>query len=152
MKFRLLFLLTAAGLLPNVGANELPPGEFTPHELLSPHEHAELYINLVTIICHELIPLQDSVQDAASAAAVADKVERLHNRLNIAMSHMLHNPDMRREVAKILRNSPARATALRELANKFSTSLRRCRETGFLTSREFNRTPLPGSIWPAEQQ
>ena len=151
MRLRPFIYLLVAGLFPAANANELPPGDVTPHELLSPREHAELYLNLVTLICRELIPLQDSVTDETSAAAVADKVEKLHSRLNMAVSHVRHNPDMRNEVTKILRRSPARETALRELNTRFNSSLQRCRETGLLNSREFNRSLLPGSICPTEQ-
>ena len=151
MRLRPFIYLLIAGLFPAANANDLPPGDVTPHELLSPREHAELYLNLVTIICRELIPLQDSVTDSASAAAIADKVEKLHSRLNMAVSHMRHNPDMSNEVSKILRDAPAREKALRELNIRFNNSLRRCRETGLINSREFNRALLPGSICPTEQ-
>ena len=136
-----LLLATTALVLP-APANELPPSDVTPHDLLSPREHAELYLNLITRICQELIPLQDSVTDEASAAAAAPKIEALHNRLNLAVSHLKNNPDMSREVSRILADSPERATSHRKLGASFLNSLMRCRKTGLITSREFNRMPI----------
>lgn len=138
----LAILLAATGLVLPAPANEVPPSDVTPHDLLSPREHAELYLNLITIICEELIPLQDSVQDAESAALVAAKIEALHGRLNLAVSHLKNNPDMSREVGSILNSTPARATAHRDLGARFFRSLVRCRKTGLITTREFNRMPI----------
>lgn len=134
--------LIAAGLMLPCSANELPPSDVTPYDLLSPHEHAEMYLNLLTIIRTELIPLQDSVRDAAGAAAVAGRIEALHSRLNLAVNHMRHNPDTRREVARILEANPHRAKAYKELSIRFFSSLKRCRETGLISGREFNRMPI----------
>lgn len=126
-------------LLHTTTANELPPSEVTPHDLLSPRQHADLYINLITIIYSELIPLQDSVTDAESAAAVAARTESLHSRLNIALSHILNNPDMAREVTTILQQDPSRRAAFEQLSRRFILSWQRCRATGLITTREFNR-------------
>ena len=43
-------LLLTGMLLPQVPANELPPSDVTPYDLLSPRQHADLYLNLVTLI------------------------------------------------------------------------------------------------------
>lgn len=144
-------LLLTAAVLPQTIANELPPSDVTPHDLLSPRQHADLYINLVTIIYTELIPLQDSVTDSASAAKVAARIEALHSRLNLAVGHMQHNPDMAREVANLLNSYPSRRAHFEELQRRHFNSWRRCLSTGLITGREFNRyrhkadLPSPGS-------
>lgn len=131
-------LLSTAVLSPVI-ANELPPSDVTPHDLLSPRQHAELYLNLVTIIYSDLIPLQDSVTDSESAAKVAPQIEALHSRLNLAISHVIHNPDMAREVMLILQNAPKRRTHHDELQKRFIVSWQRCLQTELITGREFNR-------------
>lgn len=145
-------LLLTTAVLPQAIANELPPSDVTPHDLLSPRQHADLYLNLVTIIYTELIPLQDSVTDSASAAKVAARIEALHSRLNLAVGHMLHNPDMAREVANLLESNPSRRARYQELQQRHIASWRRCMNTGLITGREFNRyrdkedKPYPGSV------
>ena len=76
------FLLTAIAFITGntALAHDLPPSETSPHEHFSPHEHAELYLNLVSHPYYALIPLQDSVVDAPSAAAARDKILALHRR------------------------------------------------------------------------
>ena len=132
-------LLLTGMLLPQVPANELPPSDVTPYDLLSPRQHADLYLNLVTLIYSELIPLQDSVTDSTNAAQVATKIEALHSRLNLAISHMQSNPDMAREVAHLLQSNPARQKRYQELQQRFITSWQRCLQTGLISGREFNR-------------
>ena len=46
--------------------------------------------------------------DSTNAAQVATKIDALHSRLNLAISHMQSNPDMAREVAHLLQSNPAR--------------------------------------------
>ncbi|MBR3926701.1 MAG: hypothetical protein IKJ58_08045 [Akkermansia sp.] len=132
--------LLSLSLLQTLTANELPPSDVTPYELLSPREHAELYLNLLTIIYSELIPLQDSVQDAESAAAAAQTIEALHSRLNLAINHIANNPDTINEVQRILRNAPERSRRFHELQEQYAASYISCRSTGLITSREFCRT------------
>ena len=129
----------AAAFISPVGAHELPPSEVTPYELLSPREHANMYINLVSIIYGELIPLQNSVTNAESAALVGAKIEALHGRLNLAMGHMLHNPDMAMEVNRQLQANPAQRTRLEDLQRRYLASRKRCEQTNLITTREFVR-------------
>jgi len=120
----------------------LPPSEVTPHELLTPQEHAAVYVHLVNSICEELVPLQDSVNDADSAAAVAARIETLHGKLYMALAHIRHNPDMSKEVARLLRNEPELHVRHQEAFRRFFISTLRCRQTGLIKSREFNRLPI----------
>lgn len=138
MKLSLITLISAVATL-TLTANELPPSDVTPHDLLSPSEHAALYINLVQLIHNQLIPLQDSVTDKESAARVARRVEALHSRRNLAISHMLNNPDMRREIEINLRANPKLESLYRQAEQRFIDSYMRCRATGLISSHEFNR-------------
>ena len=131
--------LMAAMVLPQTMANDLPPSDVTPHDLLSPRQHADLYLNLVMIIYGKLIPLQDSVTDSKTAARVASNIEALHSRLNLAVNHMKHNPDMAREVTLILQGNPIRRAQYEDMQKRFITSWQRCLQTGLITGREFNR-------------
>ncbi len=141
MKLRHLTIsaLFSLGLLQPLAANELPPSDVTPYELLSPREHAELYLNLLTIIYSELIPLQDSVRDTESAAAAAQTIEALHGRLNLAINHIVNNPDTINEMQRILKNDPERSRRFHELQEQYAASYISCRSTGLITSREFCR-------------
>lgn len=112
--------------------HDLPPSDTTPYELLSPHEHAELYLNLVSHLYYALIPRMDSVTDAESAAKVKADIIALHRRLNMAIDHMEHNPDTRREVLSILNNNPARRQRLVEEEARYNASAQRCRDTGLI--------------------
>lgn len=139
MKLRTITLISAVAAL-TLTANELPPSDVTPHDLLSPSEHAALYINLVQIIHTQLIPLQDSVTDENSAALVAHKIEALHSRRNLAISHMLNNPDTHREIEINLRANPELESLYRQAEQRFIDSYMRCRATGLISSHEFNRS------------
>lgn len=112
-------------------ANDYPT-DVTPHELLSPQEHAALYLNLVSHLYYALIPAMDSVVDEKSAAEAKDKIIALHRRLDMAIDHMEHNPDMRREVVEILRSAPQRRKQLVEEQKIYETSAARCRATGLI--------------------
>lgn len=137
----LLFILPAMGaaLFLSEQVEALPPSDVTPHELLSPPEHALLYINLVTIIHKELITLQDQVIDEASAAARKDKIEALHSRLNLALTHMSTNPDTRTEILKILSDNPELEMNYTSIQRRYTQSARRCRQTGLINSPYFLR-------------
>lgn len=111
---------------------EQTPTDTTAHEMLSPHQHAELYLNLVSHLYYALIPLQDSVIDEASAAAARGKILALHRRLNLAIDHMVHNPDMRNEVLNILRNDPQRLKRMLHEQDTYHRSASRCRATGLI--------------------
>lgn len=141
-------ILATLAILSVPFAQALPPSEVTPHELLSPQEHAKVYINLVNSICDELIPLQDSVKDAASAAAVADRIESLHGRLYMALNHIRHNPDMGNEVALLLHKDPQLKAHHEAAFKRFFISTLRCRQTGLIKSREFNRLPIGTTTAP----
>ena len=145
MKHTLAILTSIALLSGNtVLAHDLPPSETSPHEHFSPHEHAELYLNLVSHLYYALIPLQDSVVDAESAAAARDRILALHRRLNMAIDHMSSNPDMRKEVLNILRNNPQRAERMRREQNSYNLSAERCRATGLIPDMPaIRRVTLP---------
>jgi hypothetical protein len=134
MKHNLIISIVSLGVFAGVPAlaHDLPPSETSPYEHFSPHEHAELYLNLVSHLYYALIPLQDSVVDEASAAAARDKILALHRRLNMAIDHMSGNPDMRNEVLSILRNNPARLERMRREQNLYNISAERCRATGLI--------------------
>ena len=145
MKHTLAILSSIALLSGNtVLAHDLPPSETSPHEHFSPHEHAELYLNLVSHLYYALIPLQDSVVDAESAAAARDRILALHRRLNMAIDHMSSNPDMRKEVLNILRTNPQRAERMRREQNSYNLSAERCRATGLIPDMPaIRRVTLP---------
>lgn len=128
------FLLTAIAFITGntALAHDLPPSETSPYEHFSPHEHAELYLNLVSHLYYALIPLQDSVVDATTAAAARDKILALHRRLNMAIDHMSGNPDMRQEVLLILRNNPQRLERMLREQDIYNRSAERCRATGLI--------------------
>lgn len=128
------FLLTAIAFITGntALAHDLPPSETSPYEHFSPHEHAELYLNLVSHLYYALIPLQDSVVDATTAAAARDKILALHRRLNMAIDHMSGNPDMRQEVLLILRNNPQRLERMLREQDAYNRSAERCRATGLI--------------------
>ena len=143
---RNIVILTSLALLANsaVLAHDLPPSETSAHEHFSPREHAELYLNLVSHLYYALIPLQDSVVDAESAAAARDKILALHRRLNMAIDHMSGNPDMRKEVLTLLRNNPQRLERMRREQNIYNTSAERCRATGLIPDMPtIRRVTLP---------
>ena len=125
----LLTCLATCGIAP---AHECPPGNTTLHEMLSPREHAELYINLVFHLYYALVPRMDSVTDAESAAKVQREIIALHRRLNMAIDHMERNPDMRREVVSILTQDPTRRHHLQAEQARYNTSAQRCRDTGLI--------------------
>lgn len=140
------FLLTAIAFITGntALAHDLPPSETSPYEHFSPHEHAELYLNLVSHLYYALIPLQDSVVDVPSAAAARDKILALHRRLNMAIDHMSSNPDMRKEVLSILRNNPQRLERMRQEQNRYNLSAERCRATGLIPDMPtIRRVTLP---------
>lgn len=128
------FLLTAIAFITGntALAHDLPPSETSVHEHFSPREHAELYLNLVSHLYYALIPLQDSVVDATTAAAARDKILALHRRLNMAIDHMSGNPDMRHEVLLILRNNPQRLERMLREQDVYNRSAERCRATGLI--------------------
>lgn len=129
-----IYLLTALAILAggSTFAHDLPPSETSVHEHFSPREHAELYLNLVSHLYYALIPLQDSVVDATTAAAARDKILALHRRLNMAIDHMSGNPDMRHEVLLILRNNPQRLERMLREQDVYNRSAERCRATGLI--------------------
>lgn len=132
MMKKAILLSTCLLLCGTATAHELPPSDTTPHELLSPHEHAELYLNLVSHLYYALIPRMDSVTDAESATKVKAEIIALHRRLNMAIDHMEHNPDMRKEVLTILNNNPARRKRFIEEEAAYNASAQRCRATGLI--------------------
>lgn len=125
-----LALLTVG--LPSTYGHDLPPSDVTPHEMLSPREHAELYLNLVSHLYQALITRMDSVHTPADAQFHGPTIIALHRRLNMAIDHMEHNPDMRHEVVLILRNSQARLSRLISEHERYCQSLQRCQSTGLL--------------------
>lgn len=127
--FLLLAALATCGIAP---ANDCPPGNTSLHEMFSPREHAELYINLVFHLYYALVPRMDSVTDEASAAKVQREIIALHRRLNMAIDHMEHNPDMRREVVAILANDPTRRKHLEAEQARYNASAQRCINTGLI--------------------
>lgn len=131
MKRTALFTLCLAAFCTST-APALPPGETDIHEMLSPREHAELYLNLLSHLYYALIPRMDSVTDPASAAEKQRDIIALHRRLNLAIDHIEHNPDMRREVIYILKNDPARRNRLQAEQEQYNASARRCRNTGLI--------------------
>lgn len=50
----------------------------------------------------------------------------------MAIDHMEHNPDMRKEVLTILNNNPARRKRLIEEEAAYNASAQRCRATGLI--------------------
>lgn len=111
----------------------LPPSDTTPHEHLRPHEHAELYLNLVEHLYFAIIPRMDSISDAAAATPQqCQEIMALYSRLNMAIDHMEHNPDMRQEVLKILNNNPQRRQRLEKRQQVYIQSATRCKNTGLI--------------------
>lgn len=129
---RIFLLMACAAICGTAPAHDQQPGDTSLHEMFSPREHAELYINLVFHLYYALIPRMDSVTDEASAAKVQREIIALHRRLNMAIDHMEHNPDMRREVVAILKNDPARCRHLKEHQARYNASAQRCRDTGLI--------------------
>lgn len=112
--------------------DDMPPGDITPYEQLSPQEHASLYLSLVSHLYYALIPKMDSVVDAETAAQARDEIIALHRRLNMAIDHMELNPDTRLEIVTILRNHPERRKQLENEQAIYEASAQRCRDTGLI--------------------
>ena len=117
---RIFLLMACAAICGTAPAHDQQPGDTSLHEMFSPREHAELYINLVFHLYYALIPRMDSVTDEVSAAKVQREIIALHRRL------------MRREVVAILKNAPARCQHLKEHQARYNTSAQRCRDTGLI--------------------
>lgn len=112
--------------------HDLPPSETSPYERLSPSEHAELYLNLVSHLYYALIDRMDRVYDTATAQEHGPTIIALHRRLNMAIDHMEHNPDMRREVVRILQKSDTRRRRLIEEEALYHQKAQQFRNNGFL--------------------
>ncbi|MBE6418233.1 MAG: hypothetical protein E7033_07195 [Akkermansiaceae bacterium] len=113
--------------------HDLPPSDTTPHERLSPHEHAMLYLNLVEHLYLAIIPQMEAVtQTNSSTPEQRRTIIALYRRLNMAIDHMEHNPDMRREVLSILRQNPQRRQHLEQQQQVYIQSATRCKATGLI--------------------
>ena len=131
--------------------HDLPPSETSPYERLSPSEHAELYLNLVSHLYHALIDRMDRVYDAATEQEHGATIIALHRRLNMAIDHMENNPDMRREVVRILQKSESRRKRLIEEEARYHQKAQQFRNNGFLPEMPSARrvTLPPEAVLPS---